>query len=314
MEYRRLGRTGLDTSVIGFGCSRLAQDPSQDQRREVVATLEEAFARGINLFDTANCFGESERLLGSVFRSRRDRVILCSKAGYRSWLLLALERSWPRPFGSIDRLMPARRTSSEGGAAPRKPPRNFQPRYLRLGIEGSLRRLRTDYLDIFYLHSPPPEVVADDAVFATLEQLREQGWVRHYGISFSEHATTDQVLEAIHHPGVSVLQVKASPLESVDLERIATKALERGIGVVARQPFDRGAAFRTPGLFSLLAEQKQRTPAQSLLRSTLQRPGVETVLVGMSTREHLAENLRALTTPPLSADDLQRLLAGTRII
>ncbi|MFN2419762.1 MAG: aldo/keto reductase [Gemmatimonadota bacterium] len=118
--------------------------------------------------------------------------------------------------------------------------------------------------------------------------------------------------DGLHH-GVGVLQVKANPCESVDLERIGSQAHERGVGVIGRQPFDRGAAFETPGLLSRLAEQEQRTPAQTLLRSALQRHGVDVVLVGMSTRVHLDENLRALAVPPLSADELQRLFAGTRI-
>ena len=162
MEYRRLGRTGLDASVIGFGCNRIAWDSSREVRREAVATLEQAFSHGINLFDTANSYRGSERLLGSVFRNRRHRILLCSKAGYRSWLLLALERALPGPFGSIQRSRPAREPGPARGTAARKPRRNFEPRYIRMGVEGSLRRLGTDYLDIFYLHSPPPEVVTDD--------------------------------------------------------------------------------------------------------------------------------------------------------
>jgi aryl-alcohol dehydrogenase-like predicted oxidoreductase len=313
MEYRTLGNTGLNASVIGFGCSRIAQTPSPERRREVVATLEEAFDRGINLFDTANSYDDDERLLGSVFRKRRDSVILCSKAGYRSWLLLALEKAAPRWSGPILRLRPMRRAGSRGRAGPRKSRRNFDPRCLRLGVEGSLRRLGTDYLDIFYLHSPPPDVLADDAVFRTLEELQNKGWLRHYGISFSERATTDQVLAGLERPGVSVLQVKANALESVDLERIASRAKRRGIAVIARQLFDRGAVFGATELLRMLAEQTQRTPAQTLLRSVLQRCGVDVVLVGMTTRQHLDENLKALSVPPLSADELERFLAATRI-
>jgi aryl-alcohol dehydrogenase-like predicted oxidoreductase len=94
MEYRRLGQTELNASTIGFGCSRIAQASTTNERRAVVCALQTALDRGINFFDTADSYdhGASELLLGTVFRRQRDRVILCSKAGYRSWLLLALDR------------------------------------------------------------------------------------------------------------------------------------------------------------------------------------------------------------------------------
>ncbi|HKY61667.1 MAG TPA: aldo/keto reductase [Gemmatimonadota bacterium] len=313
MEYRRLGGTWLDASVIGFGCNRIGLDPSPDVRREVVATLEQAFAQGINLFDTANSYRGSERLLGRVFRSRRHEVLICSKAGYRSWRLVAMERVLPRPFELVQRLRPARRPGP-GGTTARIRARNFDPRLIRLGVEGSLRRLATNYLDIFYLHSPPAEVVADDRVLETLQRLQEEGSIRHYGISFSERATSDEVMAAMQRPGMAVIQLRANPLVSVDLERIGTRARELRIAIVARQAFERGRVFGSATVLTALAGQAPRTPAQAILRSVLQRPGVASVLVGMRTRRHLDENVDALAAPSLDADELQRLYATTRIL
>ncbi len=312
MEYRRLGKTGLRASVIGFGCSRIAQVSSTDGR-VLVATLESALDHGINFFDTANSYdhGASEQLLGNVFRGRRDRVILCSKAGYRSWLLLMLDRWTKVPPGVMRRIMPAPPTRTASGAG-RKRRRNFEPRYLTLAVEGSLHRLGTDYLDVFYLHSPPPEVVADDAVFETLERLKQKGLLRHYGISFAESATTEHVLAALQRPGVSVLQVMVNPLESIDVARIAPHAAELGVAIVARQPFHRGTVFGLPQLAGL--QQAERTAAQTVLRSVLQLPGVDVALVGMRSTSHLEENLSAVTMPLLSAEEMRCLYAGARIL
>ena len=312
MEYRTLGKTGLRASVVGFGCSRIAQVSSTDGRRALVTTLERALDRGINFFDTANSYdhGASEQLLGGVFRGQRDRIILCSKAGYRSWLLLMLDRWMKVPPGLMHRIMPAPPLRTASGAG-RKRRRNFEPRYLSMAVEGSLHRLSTDCLDIFYLHSPPPEVVADDAVFETLERLKQKGWLRHYGVSFAESATTEHVLAALQRPGVSVVQVMVNPLESIDLARIAPRAAELGVAVVGRQPFHRGAVFGLQRLAAL--PHAERTVAQTVLRSVLQSPGVDVALVGMRSTSHVDENLAAVSGPPLSADEMRRLYTGTRI-
>jgi aryl-alcohol dehydrogenase-like predicted oxidoreductase len=312
MEYRRLGKTDLSASAIGFGCSRIAQASSAEERRAVVSTLERALDRGINFFDTANAYDDCEVLLGSVFRRQRNRIILCSKAGYRSWLLLALDRWVNLPPRLMRRVIPQRKRST-GNRAGRRRRRNFEPRYITLAVEGSLRRLDTDHLDVFFLHSPPPEVVADDGVFETLERLKQKGCVRHYGISYAEGATTEHVLAALRRPGVSILQVMVNPLESVDLARIAPRAAELGVAIVGRQPFHRGAVFGAQRLAGLQAEHEKRTAAQTVLRSVLQLPGVDVALVGMRSTPHLEENLGAVSAPPLSADEMTRLYSGTRI-
>ncbi len=311
MEYRRLGQTDLHASAIGFGCNRIAQASSTGERRAVVSTLEQALDCGINFFDTADSYdhGASERLLGSVFRSQRDRVILCSKGGYRSWPVLMLDR-W-LPAGLLHRVRPPR-LASRGRGTDRTRRHSFTPRFISMAIEGSLRRLGTDHLDVFYLHSPPAGALGDDALFEILARLRQKGWIRYYGISCAEGATTEFVLAAVQQPGISVLQMMVNPLASVDLKRILPRAAELGVAVVGRQPFHRGTAFGSQPLAGMLSEHKERTPAQTLLRSVLQLRGVDVALVGMRSSGHLAENIAALSGPPLSADDMERLYAGTR--
>jgi aryl-alcohol dehydrogenase-like predicted oxidoreductase len=310
VEYRNLGRTGLKPSALGFGCNRIAETGSSAERREVLATLELALERGINFFDTANAYshGQSERLLGEVLRGRRDQVILCSKAGHRDWRLLELDR-WA-PAALVRLLARSRRPGAGlGSSAQRRP--NFSPRYLELALEGSLRRLQTEVLDLFYLHNPPLDVIESPALIAALERLKHKGRLRCYGVSLGGGATTDEALAVLRCPGYSILQVAANPLRSVDLERLAPACARTGVALVVRQPFDRGAVLGTAALPAALRQPAgQGSPAQLVLRSLWQR-GAAVALVGMRTRAHLEDNLKAVELPPLASEVMGRLYAAT---
>jgi aryl-alcohol dehydrogenase-like predicted oxidoreductase len=262
-----------------------------------------AFERGINFFDTANGYnhGDSERLLGRIFRNRRHQVILCSKAGHKFWASLPVER-WISPLTNQVRRRLAH--SPKTPQVVRHSSRNYAPRFIELAIAGSLRRLGTDYLDLFYLHNPPPEVVADSAVFEALERLRERGWIRYYGVSCSKHATSDEALACLQHSGISALQVLTNAHEMIDLGRIRARALDKRVALVGRQPFHKGAIFSHQRLHSILAAHPGRSPAQTALRFAMQLEGVDVVLVGMRTRKHLEENLATLSSPALSADEM----------
>jgi len=277
---RALGRTGLEVSALGLGCNRLAEAPD---RAEARATFERALERGIDLIDLADCYGngETERLVGRWTRGRREGLVLCSKVGYRPALSVRLDR-W---IGPIRRRRRPRAAPPGSGGRPR-PAGHFAPRTLAAGVAGSLRRLGTDRLELFYLHSPPPEVVADDAVFDALERERRAGRVLHYGISFAGNATTAHVLAALARPGLSVVQMRVNGLSTVDLGRIAPAAAASGVAVVAREPFQKGR---------LLAEG---VPPALALRAVLHRPGVDALLVGTTRRRHLEEDLAALHDGP----------------
>jgi aryl-alcohol dehydrogenase-like predicted oxidoreductase len=187
--------------------------------------------------------------------------------------------------------------------------RNFRPRYLNASVELSLRRLGTDYLDLFYLHNPPPEIVSDGGMWAALEALKQRGLIRYYGVSCGNSASSAEALAWLGRPGISALQVPVHALDSIDLETIRPRAREAGAAIVGRQPFRRGAIFSDPGLRGVLTQHSQRTPAQTALRLALQRPGVDLVLVGMTSRAHLEENLGALEAPALSPVEVADLNA-----
>ena len=314
MEYRNLGQTDLRTSVIGFGCNLIGKTRTLRDHREAETTLRQALDRGINLYDTADVYsqGDSERMLGSVFRGRRDEVIICSKAGCSAglfrrpdqWVVPAAKR-FLRRWKPVHDIVKAVRSTQRG--------KNFAPRYLRTAIEGSLRRLRTEYLDMFLLHSPPIELVTDGAVLELLESLKAKGLIRHYGVSISNHGSTDDAIAWIGVSGISVVQVLSNPLRSIDIEKIIAMAPEKGAGVIARQPFHSGQIFSDRHVQEIAWKDRRRTVAQIALQFAMQSKGVSSVLVGMRSRKHLNDNVGSLSCPPLTPDEITALRDLTTI-
>ena len=315
MEYRKLGRTEIAASAFGFGCNRIAESSAPADRREVEATLLEAFERGVNLYDTANCYdgGESEILLGKVLRAHRSQVILCSKVGAKKWSAVLHER-WSDPLRFRLRSRGHQIPPSRGEGGPRRASWNFAPRFLELAIAGSLRRLGTDYIDLLYLHGPPPRVLQAPGVFEKLEDLRQRGWIRWYGVSFRTRMTTTEILTALERfPGIAVAQVLIHPRASIDLDRVAAATRGRGTAIIANQPFRKGALLADRDLEVPEGAASGRTRSQTLLRFVLQSRGVTTVLVGMRNRAHLRENLAALDAPALNEEEMRMLCSSTEI-
>src|SRR5258706_9152438 len=183
MERRRFGRTDLDVSAIGVGCARLG-GIFQRGTTGYLNLLSAALDAGINFFDTSDMYsqGESETLLGKAFRGRRDKVIIASKAGYvlpAQRKLIARIKPIVRPIIRMIGLKREKLPASVLGA----PTQDFSPKYLRRAVEASLRRLSTDHIDLFQLHSPPAEAVRSGGWAELLEALRREGKIRWYGVS-----------------------------------------------------------------------------------------------------------------------------------
>ena len=212
MARRPLWAGGPEVGVVGFGGwgigGRTPGDTSYGGTDDATskAALRRATAEGESLFDTAPAYGDgrSETLIGEALADKRDRVVLCSKVGVASW-----------------------RASAD-----------FSPAAIKASVEGSLARLRTDRLDVLYLHSPGPDVLIDDGVFAALDGLRERGVIGAWGISCKAPGDALAVLE--HRP-VALFQVN---LNMLDLRAVDCGLLDRaaaeGIGIVARTPLNFG--------------------------------------------------------------------------
>jgi aryl-alcohol dehydrogenase-like predicted oxidoreductase len=193
-------------SEIGFGAWQLCNSDSWGGMDEQTAhrLVHEAVDGGINLFDTAPNYADtkSERMLGDALHGRRDRVVLVSKFGH----------------------------TPEG-------PKVFTVDWFWESLEGSLRRLRTDYLDVLLLHNPPVEMYAGtDPLWAAMEQARAQGKIRHFGASLDFAAEVEACLA---NTNSEVLEILFNVFHQ-DVRRSFAKIREHGAGTIVKVPLDSG--------------------------------------------------------------------------
>lgn len=207
LKTRRLGREGLEVSALGLGCMGMSQSYGVPDDAESVATIHRALELGVTLFDTAEVYGPhtNETLLGRALAGRRDRAVVATKFG---WVIGGEGR------GGLD----------------------SRPSHIREAVEGSLRRLRTDHIDLLYQHRVDPAVPIEDVV-GTMGDLVREGKARYLGLSEAGVETIRRA-HAVHP--ISALQSEYSLWER-NLEGEVLPALrELGIGLVPFSPLGRG--------------------------------------------------------------------------
>ncbi|MBP7146430.1 MAG: aldo/keto reductase [Acidobacteria bacterium] len=210
MQERRLGAGGFAVSALGLGCMSMSHGygtPEERDERESIATVHRAIELGVTFFDTAEAYGpySNEELLGRALQGRRDRVVIATKFGFR------LEG------GSITGL-------------------DSRPARIREAVEGSLRRLTTDRIDLLYQHRVDPHVPIEDVVGVMAELVRE-GKVRYLGLSEAGERTIRRA-HAVHP--IAALQSEYSLWERNLEPRIIPLLRELGIGLVPFAPLGRG--------------------------------------------------------------------------
>jgi aryl-alcohol dehydrogenase-like predicted oxidoreductase len=208
MELRKLGKQGLTVSALGLGCMGMSEFYGQTDEKESLATLDRALALGVTFLDTADVYGpfKNEELLGRALEGRRDKVVLATKFGN----VRGADGSWQGVSG--------------------------KPDYVRASCDASLRRLRTDHIDLYYQHRVDPSVPIEDTVGAMAE-LVKAGKVRYLGLSEAAPATIRRAHAT--HP-ISALQTEYS-LWSRDVEdEILPTVRALGIGFVPYSPLGRG--------------------------------------------------------------------------
>lgn len=294
MNYRLLGATGLRVSEIGFGAwgiggnikGSIAYGSTDDA--ESKRALRRAFDLGVTFYDTADFygFGHSEELIGQALGEVRSQVIIATK------------------FGLLD---------ADGS-------QDFSTRHIRRSVEGSLRRLRTDYLDMYQMHSPSIDALsANDDWLTVLRALQSEGKVRAFGISVR---SPDDGLVVIKEFGLKCIQVNFNLVDQRALEiGLFSECEKANVGIIVRTPlcfgfltgeYPPGSQFdASDHRLRWSAEQRQRwaeaqilfsragvipgeqTPAHFALRFCLSYSMVSTVIPGMLNVEQVEENVNA---------------------
>lgn len=234
MHKVALGATGMTVSAVGLGCSRLGSTLGGCTGAAADRLLRHAQAVGVSLFDTADIYGQgdSERLLGAALRGNRDRAVILTKAGQRFTAAQRAVALAKGPLRLAARHLPQlRRRIAARRAAPL--PRDFRPDYLREAIRRSLRRLRTDRIDLFLLHSPPAEELRHaHSACEMLDRLVQAGDVRAWGVSCDD---AEALQAALAIPSVAVVQLPLALARTEAGRRMLDAAAARGVGVLVRE-------------------------------------------------------------------------------
>ncbi len=308
MHSRPLGTSGVRISPIGFGCMGLVGWYGTRNDEESRATVLEALDRGMNHLDTAASYqnGENERFVGGLVNGRRHNVFLATKYGIT------------RTAAGVMKV-------------------DNRPQAVRASLEGSLQRLGTDHVDLFYLHRIDPEVPIEESVGA-LKELVQEGKIRHIGLSECGVQTLRRACAV--HP-VAAVQTEYSIWARDPEAGMLSACRELGVTFVAYSPLGRGflaGNFRTlselpeddhrralpryqdanvghnsrvADLVCDAAGRKGCTPAQLALAWVLAQGEQIVTIPGMKTRAHLDQNLGALdiTLSPAEQQELRTAIA-----
>jgi aryl-alcohol dehydrogenase-like predicted oxidoreductase len=291
IQTRPLGRTGTDVTILGYGAMELRGRPRGPEiaDEEAGRLLNDVLDSGVNLIDTSIDYGRSEELIGRYLGGRREEYFLASKCG----CLLG---------------------EPPAGATPPFP-HDYREANVRAGIEQSLRRLRTDRLDLLQVHiSPSRAQLAADHTIETMTSLRDEGKVRFLGMSGTLPNLPD-------HIAMGVFDVFQIPYSAVQREHedLITAAVAAGAGTLIRGGAARGAVaqdknWRQGPLGQSQGEGQRRwessgvqdlldgmSPIEFVLRFTLSHPGLSSTIVGTANRDHLRSNLAIAEKGPLPA-------------
>jgi aryl-alcohol dehydrogenase-like predicted oxidoreductase len=307
MQKRTLGKNGLEVSAIGLGCMGMTFSYAPfPEKKDSIALLRAAVERGVTFFDTAEVYGpfNNEELLGEALEPFRGQVVIATKFGFD--------------------------INPDGSRGPK--PVNSQPEHIKQAVEGSLKRLKTDVIDLYYQHRVDPEVPIED-VAGAVKELIQQGKVKHFGLS---EAGAKTIRRAHAVQPVTALQSEYSLWYRTPEEKIIPTLDELGIGFVPFSPLGKGfltgkmdesrkfekndirssiprfspdamkVNHALVDLLGSIAAQKKATPAQIALAWLLaQKPWIVPI-PGTTKLHRLEENIGAAVVE-LSADDLEQI-------
>lgn len=296
VERRPFGSTGLLVSPLGFGGAPIGVLASEVDA--VKCILSDLLDAGMNLIDTAACYHGSEDLIGQSVSARRHEFILVTKCGHN--------------------------VAKDG-----RP--DFSAEVISESIDRSLKRLRTDHLDVILLHSCDLATLKSGEAIAAVVEARDKGKVRFIGYS----GDNDAAAWAVQQPEISVLQTSVSVCDQRNIEAVLPLAFEHEVAVMAKRPVANGAwrplteqyekyqnytrpyreRFEQMGLSALditdtgidFTNDSNAAWCELFLRFTLSQSSVGTAIVGTTKRRHVQENITAVNRGPLSQAVVERL-------
>lgn len=289
MKRNQLGTSELNISEIGLGCMSLGTDEAQAER-----IVHAALERGVNFLDTADLYdsGRNEEIVGKAIRGRRQDVVLATKVGNR------------------------RIPGKEGWVwDPSKA-------YIRSAVKESLRRLQTDYIDLYQLHGGTLDDPIDETIEA-FEELKQEGVIRYYGIS---SIRPNVIREYVKRSGIVSVMSQYSILDRRPEEEVLPLLADNRISVIARGPVASGVLTEqggakvakgyldySPDELIQIREQLQRlvkndrSMGQTAIRYALANPVVATAIAGASSLEQLIHNTAAGDAPALTDEEIERI-------
>ncbi len=301
MKLRELGKTGRKVSELGFGCWAIGGNsygPTEDKNS--LDALAFAYDHGINFYDTADIYGNghSEELIGQTFSqsSKRLKVFIATKVG------------WDFYHGGTKKC--------------------YERDYIRFACGESLKRLKTDHIDLYQFHNPTPDLIEDGKIYTYLDELKKEGKILHYGTSI--HTKKDG--EAVVKNGKSeAIQVIFNLIDQRPVIDLFPKTDELGIGIIAREPLACGmltGKYNQETKFHKMDHRNRwnrekfgkdldkvkrisdafnsaRTPLkQAAIEYVLSFKSISTVIPGMKTVAHVEDHLKAAESPRLLQQEI----------
>ena len=313
MNYRKVGRTGLEVSEIGYGAWGIGKSQwmgAEDD--ESLRALNRAIDLGLNFIDTALGYGQghSERLVGQVVRERDERVYVATKIPPKNLV-------WPAPSGL-------------------HPDETFPANHVRECTETSLKNLGFETLDVQQFHVWSDEWVGEGDWLEAVEDLKREGKIRFFGVSINDHQP-ENALKLIETGVVDTVQVIYNVFDQSPEDELFPACMEKGVGVIVRVPFDEGALTgaitpdstfdegdfrndyfrgdrkaevyeRVQAILSELGVDEDEI-AEVALRYVLSHPAVSTVIPGMRSVRNVERNMRVGDGGGLPEDQVLRLKA-----
>jgi aryl-alcohol dehydrogenase-like predicted oxidoreductase len=311
LNYRQLGNTDLKVSELSFGTWAIGGSWGKTNDEESLKALDYAIESGVNFFDTADVYGggHSEELLAKATKGKEDNIHIATK--------------FCRGGDIYD-------------------PNNYSEETVRANCEASLRRLNREAIDLYQIHCPPFEILKQGDVFEVLEKLKQEGKIRHYGVSVE---TVEEGLYTIQNSGASALQIIFNILRQKPLEQLLPAAKQSGTGILVRLPlasglltgkftssstfedddhrkFNRnGEQFNVGETFAGLEFERGVALSEELrwiaegrgnmtraaLRWIIDQEEVTCAIPGFKTLAQVQDNLGVLEVPPFAAEEKTRL-------